>query len=299
MSSSARYRDAAGSPTLEALEIELGLDGSSEHAPALAGRGPLSHEDDGEPDPRATSSFRGGPSLLAANRGHGRRRWCCGWRVALKAVAAGGFVLLLVSLLSCLARKEPVQRSVAGVCSANTTRSGAVRNVIFMIPDGMGPAYLNLTRAALLAMGKPGVELALDGIEYGRIRTRSRSDNITDSAAAATAYATGERTDNLHLSIRDGEPIPTVLEGAEAAGMWTGLVTTARVTHATPAGFSAHVKDRDEENDIALQQLEQGIEVLLGGGRRHFLPKSAQGSRRGDGRNMEQYAQKLSLHRWY
>lgn len=66
-----------------------------------------------------------------------------------------------------------------------------MRNVIFMIPDGMGPAYLNLTRAALLAMGKPGVELALDGIEYGRIRTRSRSDNITDSAAAATAYATG------------------------------------------------------------------------------------------------------------
>lgn len=128
MSSSARYRDAAGSPTLEALEIELGLDGSSEHAPALAGRGPLSHEDDGEPDPRATSSFRGGPSLLAANRGHGRRRWCCGWRVALKAVAAGGFVLLLVSLLSCLARKEPVQRSVAGVCrwvSVGGARAGS------------------------------------------------------------------------------------------------------------------------------------------------------------------------------
>eukprot|EP00951_Prasinocladus_malaysianus_P018053 scaffold143359_cov18-Prasinocladus_malaysianus.AAC.1 len=45
--------------------------------------------------------------------------------------------------------------------------------------------------------------------------------------------------------------------GAEAAGMWTGLVTTARITHATPACFSAHIHDRDMENDIALQQLEQ------------------------------------------
>jgi alkaline phosphatase len=68
--------------------------------------------------------------------------------------------------------------------------------------------------------------------------------------------------------------------------MATGLVVTSRITHATPAVFSAHVPDRDQEDKIAQQQLNQDIEVLLGGGKRHFVPASESNSARNDDKNL-------------
>jgi Alkaline phosphatase len=85
--------------------------------------------------------------------------------------------------------------------------------------------------------------------------------------------------------------VATLLEGAERRGMSTGLVVTSRLTHATPAVFSSHVPDRGQENRIARQQLNKDIEVMLGGGRRHFLPQSAEGSAREDGLDLLQAAQ--------
>jgi len=85
------------------------------------------------------------------------------------------------------------------------------------------------------------------------------------------------------------------VEAAEARGMATGLVVTSRITHATPAVFSAHVRDRGEEDRIAVQQLDAGIEILMGGGLRHFLP-DASGGERTDGRNLVGEATQAGYH---
>jgi alkaline phosphatase len=94
----------------------------------------------------------------------------------------------------------------------------------------------------------------------------------------------------------NGKPVTTLLELAKAAGRGTGVVTTTRITHATPAATYAHICHRDAENTIAAQMvlggagynpaLADGIDVVLGGGRRHFLPSTTSGSKRTDSRDL-------------
>ena len=159
-------------------------------------------------------------------------------------------------------------------------------NVILMIPDGYGPASVTMARD-YLRWRDGTTELAYDSLHIGSIRTFSSSSRITDSAAGGTALATGEKTYNGAISVDTSkQAVATLLEGAEREGMATGLVVTSRITHATPAVFSAHVADRGQENRIARQQLNQDMEVLLGGGRRHFVPQSVDGSARDDRRNL-------------
>ncbi|HKL89132.1 MAG TPA: alkaline phosphatase, partial [Salinibacter sp.] len=159
-------------------------------------------------------------------------------------------------------------------------------NVILLIPDGFGPASVTMARD-YLRWRDGTTELPYDSLHVGSARTFSSDSRITDSAAGGTALATGVKTYNGAISVDTSKrPVGTLLEGAEQRGMATGLVVTSRLTHATPAVFSAHVPDRDQENEIALQQLNQNIEVLLGGGKRHFLPESASDSERNDERNL-------------
>jgi len=155
------------------------------------------------------------------------------------------------------------------------------QNVIMLIPDGFGPASATFARDYLRATSGR-FELAFDSLHVGSTRTASTDSRITDSAAAGTALATGHKTYNGAISVDStGQPVATLLEAAEARGMATGLVVTSRVTHATPAVFSAHVRDRADEDRIAAQQLTAGMEVIMGGGRRHFV-----GGHRTDGRNL-------------
>ena len=128
----------------------------------------------------------------------------------------------------------------------------------------------------------------------GPVRDAERELDGDGPAAGATAYATGFRTDNhviAEVPIRDYgvgapatyRPAGTVLEGAQLADKRTGIVTTTRVTHATPAAFSSHLADRDDENEIAREQVYSlELNVLFGGGRRHFDPSSVAGSARAD-----------------
>ena len=115
--------------------------------------------------------------------------------------------------------------------------------------------------------------------------TRSANNLVTDSAAAGTAFACGANTNNGIIGYdEDIEICPTVLEGAKAKGYRTGLVTTTRITHATPAAFSSHVYDRNLESDVAVMQLGEyvlgpQVDLLWGGGRSFFTPASANGSR--------------------
>lgn len=159
-------------------------------------------------------------------------------------------------------------------------------NVILMVGDGMG--FSQVTAAAYVK-GEgvtPGSLHMLNLNPYGNVTTHSHNSVVTDSAAAATALASGHKTDNGHLGEGpDFRRVRTVLEVAEQKGMKTGLVTTARLTHATPGAFVAHVRDRHEENQVADQLLQRRVDVMMGGGLRHFLPAD-QGGQRQDGKNL-------------
>lgn len=144
----------------------------------------------------------------------------------------------------------------------------APKNVILFIVDGMGPAQIDLGRAL------KGSPLAIDGIPWqtkGTLNTDSL-DGLTDSAAGATALASGVATRNGWLGMVPGPngplTVPTALEAAEDRGKSTGLVSDSYITDATPAAFSSHVTSRSESAAIATQTASQGIEFLLGGGLR-------------------------------
>ena len=161
-------------------------------------------------------------------------------------------------------------------------------SVIVLIPDGFGASQATLTREYLRA--KYGIDerfnkLAFDDYHVGSIMTKSANNLVTDSAAAGTAFACGANTNNGIIGYdEDIEICPTVLEGAKAKGYRTGLVTTTRITHATPAAFSSHVYERNLESDVAVMQLGEyvlgpQVDLLWGGGRSFFTPRSANGSR--------------------
>ena len=158
----------------------------------------------------------------------------------------------------------------------------APKNMILLIGDGMGPAQVTLAR---LSSDKP---LNMDTMKFGGlVKTQSADSTITDSAAAGTALATGFKTNNGMIStLPDGAEVQTILEAAQKIRKATGLVTTVTITHATPAVFGSHIASRKGEADIAPQYLEKKIDVLLGGGRMFFVPKSQDQSKREDERDL-------------
>jgi alkaline phosphatase len=148
------------------------------------------------------------------------------------------------------------------------------RNVIFMVPDGMGLA--DVTAARIFKNGPDGENLSFENLPViGYQRTHSANSTVTDSAAAAAAWAVGDKFLNGQISCHDGdmdficdEPVvPTLLERAASMGKSTGLVASSTITHATPAAFGAHVHIRKCETEIARQYVkETGVDVMLGGG---------------------------------
>jgi alkaline phosphatase len=147
--------------------------------------------------------------------------------------------------------------------------SGRVKNLVFGLSDGMGPASMTLART----VGSRD-SLVLDALLSGTSRTRSSDSLVTDSAAGATAYASGAKSYNGAIGVdAKGLPLGTLLEVAQRRGMPVGLVCTSRMTHATPAAFSAHALFRDFEQFIASQQANLTIDVMLGGGRDKFAAR--------------------------
>ncbi|QCB93003.1 alkaline phosphatase [Cellulomonas shaoxiangyii] len=156
----------------------------------------------------------------------------------------------------------------------------AARNVVLLVGDGLSIAARDAIRLA--TVGQDG-ELAMDGLRYaGWTRTDSADPDeaVTDSAAGATAFATGVRTYNGAVSVDvDGRPVPTLLELAQRQRKATGLVTTAQVTDATPAAFGAHVPDRADQSEIARQYLDDTRpDVVLGGGEDWWYPAGDEGA---------------------
>ncbi|KAI9475681.1 MAG: alkaline-phosphatase-like protein [Benjaminiella poitrasii] len=169
------------------------------------------------------------------------------------------------------------------------------KNVIMMISDGFGPASETFARQYYAWTEKKDVKfmLPLDEIHVGQSRTQSSSSLITDSAAGATAFSCGKKSFNGAIAVDpDKVPCGTVLESAKIhRNMLTGLVVTSRVTHATPAAFSAHIDWRDLENEIAEQQighnpLGRTVDLMFGGGLCEFTRNSSEGSCREDDRDL-------------
>jgi len=186
--------------------------------------------------------------------------------------------------------------SVFGAGMEEGTEDGA-KSVIFLIGDGMGYDQVTAARWEKAGGDQPNYQptldnyqntsLYMDDMEYaGHMSTHSLNSWITDSAAAGTALATGHKTYNGVISVANitahGEiigyenatlyavPLKTILEMAYEAGKATGVVSTSRVTHATPAAYYAHIAHRDWENDIAEQCINSDMEVVMGGGSSKF-----------------------------
>ena len=162
--------------------------------------------------------------------------------------------------------------AVLGGCTSEERRTEAPSrigsSVILVLGDGMAAAHREAGR--LDQVGLDG-QLAMGSMPVTGEQTTDSADPddpVTDSAAAATALATGQKTYNGAISVDvDGDPLtPLGVEAAEA-GKATGLVTTAEVNDASPAAFFANASDRDEEADIITQYIEDtGPDVVLGGG---------------------------------
>ncbi len=153
---------------------------------------------------------------------------------------------------------------------------GDAKNVIFLVSDGMSSGTLAL--ADLIKQSETGekthwIQLYESDKDYyrGLMDMASLDSVVTDSAAAASSWGCGHRVNNDSLNWGpDDEQYKTVCEIFRDAGKGTGLVTTTRITHATPAGFSVNVPARGMEDEIAVQYAKREYDILMGGGIRHF-----------------------------
>ncbi|MBD3290922.1 alkaline phosphatase [candidate division KSB1 bacterium] len=165
-----------------------------------------------------------------------------------------------------------------------------VRNIILFIGDGMGFTQIATSRIAEYG---PDGHLTMEKMPVtGIMKVHSKNSLITDSAASATAMATGYKTNNKMISmLPDSTRLKTVLEAAQIQGMATGLVATSSITHATPAVFASHSYSRYEHENIAEQMLATKVNVLLGGGKKYFLPDKVPDGVRKDNVNLIEQAQ--------
>ena len=151
------------------------------------------------------------------------------------------------------------------------------KNIILIIGDGTGLNQITLSR---IAAGGADHRLAIDQMPFfGNSLTHSYGNIYTDSAASATTWAAGIKTNNKFLSITpQGKPVPSIPEILSNKGYISGLVATSSITHATPAAFYAHIDSRYREKEIASQLLESPIQLSLGGGLKFFNIPEAQES---------------------
>lgn len=163
----------------------------------------------------------------------------------------------------------------------------APKNIILIIGDGMGQGALKLTS---LYQHKAEGCLLMEQLPVSVLcTTYSASADVTDSAAAATAFACGCKTDNGFLGITsDKKRLTSVAEAARQQGRAIGLITSDAITGATPAGFFAHQASRGSYSGVADDAAASGFDILIGNenGQAWFLPQG-NGGQRADTRNVQ------------
>jgi alkaline phosphatase len=172
--------------------------------------------------------------------------------------------------------------AAASRVESNGKPASGVRNVIIMIGDGMGPQEVGLlTLYAKLAPNSTvpdrttAIERVLNDGVISIIRPQPYGVLVPDSAAAATQLGTGHYARSEMIGVDyNGDKVENIVEVAHRFGKSAGLVTDTRITHATPAGFVAHQANRESENEIAVDELDNRVEVLMGGGLRNWVPEA-------------------------
>ncbi|MEI8704335.1 alkaline phosphatase [Pseudoalteromonas sp. B62] len=156
----------------------------------------------------------------------------------------------------------------------------APKNVIYMIGDGMGPAYTTAYRYFKDDPATKEIEgTVFDTILKGMAHTYPDDHTyVTDSAAGATALSSGHKSYNGAIAVdTDKKSVKTMLEIAKERGMTTALVVTSQINHATPASFAAHNESRNNYDDIANDYIDNKIvgklpvDLMLGGGTQYFI----------------------------
>ena len=151
------------------------------------------------------------------------------------------------------------------------------KNIIMVVGDGMGPAY---TTAYRYYNDNPATEVVEETVFDRHLKGSSStypapiSGVVTDSAASATALATGVKSYNGAIGVDVNKmPVQTVLEWAKLQGKKTGIVVTSQINHATPASYLAHNEYRKNYNAIADSYLDDGIkaDLYFGGGWKYFI----------------------------
>ncbi len=165
------------------------------------------------------------------------------------------------------------------LCLSGTATAQTPDNIIYMIGDGMGPAY---TTAYRYYQDQPETQVVdptvFDSLLKGMAHTYPDDDTyVTDSAAGATALASGHKSYNGAIAVtKEQQPLKTMLELAKEKGMTTALVATSQINHATPASFAAHNKSRRNYDEIADDYIDNKIagklpvDLMLGGGTEYF-----------------------------
>lgn len=182
---------------------------------------------------------------------------------------------ITLTLSACVANDANTVETVSEASNAKATNQ--IKNIIMVVADGMGPAY---TTAYRYYNDNPDTaeieETVFDRHLVGMASTypARESGYVTDSAAAATALATGVKTYNGAISVDSNkQSVETILQWAKQQGKKTGVVVTSQINHATPASYLSHNESRNNYDAIANSYIDEGIkaDVYLGGGWQYFL----------------------------
>ena len=170
--------------------------------------------------------------------------------------------------------------NAASSASTTASQSNVPKNIIMVVADGMGPAYTTAYRNYVDDPATDNIEtVVFDDILVGNASTYPAkvSGYVTDSAAAATALATGVKSYNGAIGVDvNKKPVKSVMHYAKSKGMRTGLAVTSQIVHATPASYIAHNESRKNYNEIAEDFYDVRVDgkfvadVMLGGGTSYF-----------------------------
>ncbi len=150
---------------------------------------------------------------------------------------------------------------------AKNPKTEKINNIIYMIGDGMG-----LSHVSMLQLESKYAPTAFDRAQnVALIKTYSLNNRVTDSGAAGTALATGNKTNNSMISqLPDGTHVESITTKAKRNNFATGIVVSCYVQHATPATFFAHRKSRGDNDGICEDFTKEDLDVVFGGGMRYF-----------------------------
>lgn len=174
---------------------------------------------------------------------------------------------------------NPFQANATPVTPDFINKNKKAKNIILLVSDGMSIGTLNMADLYLnrkTGSGSNWLQLYKDNrVSRALMDTASASSIVTDSAAASSSWGGGFRVKNGSLNVGpEGQEYLPIWQKFKKAGKMAGCVTTVPITHATPAGFCVNSKSRNGQAEIAEQYLEQGFDIMMGGGQKYFDSES-------------------------